>query len=154
MISTYKKNKGFTIIELLIVIVVIGILATIGFVAYGNVTKSARDSDRQADAGNIAKKAEEGYAKDGQYPADVAALVALGGLDGKTTTSPKGGSLTDGGTTGTTCDTSAPTSGSDSTGDFYCYSVTDSGDKMAVGYWSEADGAVVYVTGVNNDNVN
>ena len=51
MISLRKENKGFTIIELLIVIVVIGILAAIGFVAYGNVTKSARDSDRQADAG-------------------------------------------------------------------------------------------------------
>ncbi len=53
-----NNKKGFTIIELLIVIVVIGILAAIGFVAYGNVTKSARDSDRQADASAISKKAE------------------------------------------------------------------------------------------------
>ena len=34
MISRQKDTKGFTIIELLIVIVVIGILAAIGFVAW------------------------------------------------------------------------------------------------------------------------
>jgi len=148
MISTYKKNKGFTIIELLIVIVVIGILATIGFVAYGNVTKSARDSDRQADAGNIAKKAEEGYAKDGQYPADIAGIQALGGLDTKTTTSPSNIVWQDGGNTVSTC-TNAPTSKAN---DHYCYSVTTDRTQMSVGYWDEANNAAVYITGVNNNN--
>lgn len=148
MISTYKKNKGFTIIELLIVIVVIGILATIGFVAYGNVTKSARDSDRQADAGNLAKKAEEGYAKNGVYPADTAAVIALGGLDSKTTTSPSNKAFQSGGNTGTTC-SPAPDSKAN---DFYCYSVTSDGTKMAVGYWNEANNSAVYITGVNNNN--
>lgn len=38
------SNKGFTIVELLIVIVVIGILAAIVIVAYGGITKTAQQN--------------------------------------------------------------------------------------------------------------
>ena len=47
------KQKGFTIVELLIVIVVIGILAAISIVAYNNVTQKARDDQRITDVRNI-----------------------------------------------------------------------------------------------------
>lgn len=47
------KQKGFTIVELLIVIVVIAILAAISIVAYNGVTQRARDNERQSDARNI-----------------------------------------------------------------------------------------------------
>lgn len=43
-----KRFKGFTIVELLIVIVVIGILATITIVAYNNVTTRADNARRMA----------------------------------------------------------------------------------------------------------
>jgi prepilin-type N-terminal cleavage/methylation domain-containing protein len=42
-----KRNNGFTIVELLIVIVVIGILAAITMVAFTNMQQRARDSRRQ-----------------------------------------------------------------------------------------------------------
>lgn len=42
----HKRHKGFTIVELLIVIVVIGILATITVVAYNNITQRADNSRR------------------------------------------------------------------------------------------------------------
>jgi len=140
------NQKGFTIIELLIVIVVIGILAAIGFVAYGNVTKSARDSDRQADASALAKKAEEFYAGNGIYPT-LAELTAQDGIDAKTTTSPSGNALGNGGTTIGSCTTAPVTKAADA----YCYTVLADGTQMSVGYWNEKDGATaVYITGVNN----
>ena len=45
MISS-NKTKGFTLVELLIVIVVIAILAAISIVAYNGVTNKARDDER------------------------------------------------------------------------------------------------------------
>jgi prepilin-type N-terminal cleavage/methylation domain-containing protein len=146
MISLRKETKGFTIIELLIVIVVIGILAAIGFVAYGNVTKSARDSDRQADASALAKKAEEYYASNGQYPADFATLGAMEGVDAKTTTSPSGRAAVDGGATLGAC-TTEPTSKAT---DEYCYIVVADQSQMEIRYWNENGNTTESITGVNN----
>lgn len=140
------KQKGFTIIELMIVILVIGILATIGFVAYGNVTKSSRDSDRQSDASSIAKKAEEYHAENGEYPHDVAAITAMSGIDTTVTNSPSGNALQDGGTTISSC-TTVPNSKAN---DHYCYAVTADYSQMSVGYWDESSNTPTYITGVNN----
>jgi prepilin-type N-terminal cleavage/methylation domain-containing protein len=49
------KQSGFTLVELLIVIVVIAILAAITVVAYNGVQQRARDSRRKSDVGAIAK---------------------------------------------------------------------------------------------------
>lgn len=54
----YKQRSnitGFTIVELLIVIVVIGILAAITIVAYNNVQQRTRDSIRAQDMDSIKK---------------------------------------------------------------------------------------------------
>jgi type IV pilus assembly protein PilA len=141
-----NQQKGFTIIELLIVIVVIGILAAIGFVAYGNVTKSARDSDREADAGSIAKKAEEIYSEKGQYPADIAEIAALDGIDAKTLTSPNGRAAVDGGATLGSCTTEPVSVATDE----YCYIVTTDQAQMEVRHWDESENITKSITGVNN----
>lgn len=72
------KEKGFTIVELLIVIVVIGVLAAIVIVAYNGITNSAKDSSFLSDAQNLAKIAEVVNANTGAYPtgATPAALEA------------------------------------------------------------------------------
>lgn len=63
-----QKSKGFTIVELLIVIVVISILAAITAVAYNGLQQRARDSDRRQGIATI-KKALELYKVDnGGYP--------------------------------------------------------------------------------------
>jgi prepilin-type N-terminal cleavage/methylation domain-containing protein len=50
-----KVQKGFTIVELLVVIVVIAILAAITIVAYNGIQSQARDSARKSDLAAIAK---------------------------------------------------------------------------------------------------
>lgn len=50
-----KSTSGFTIVELLIVIVVIAILAAISIVSYTGIQQSARDSKRKSDLELIVK---------------------------------------------------------------------------------------------------
>lgn len=50
-----KSNSGFTIVELLIVIVVIAILAAIATISYNGIQSRSKDSQRKVDTANIAK---------------------------------------------------------------------------------------------------
>ncbi len=50
-----SSRGGFTIVELLIVVVVVGILAAITVVAFGNIQQRARDAARLQDAKSIEK---------------------------------------------------------------------------------------------------
>jgi len=63
------KRTGFTIVELLIVIVVIAILAAITIVAFRGVTTRAVDSGRATDINSIAKALELYYVDNGYFPA-------------------------------------------------------------------------------------
>lgn len=63
-----KRANGFTIVELLIVIVVVGVLAAISIVAYNNVAAKARDSQRAQDIKTISKALEMYYLDHGAYP--------------------------------------------------------------------------------------
>ncbi|HAC56024.1 TPA: type II secretion system protein GspG, partial [Candidatus Saccharibacteria bacterium] len=69
MVSLKQRQSGFTIVELLIVIVIIGILATLVIVTFSGVQQRARDSERKTDINAIAGQLEAAYAKTGTYPA-------------------------------------------------------------------------------------
>ncbi len=73
LLPHFSGNRGFTIVELLIVIVVIGILAAIVIVAYNGVTNSANATKAKSNAGALQKKAEAYYSDvnggNGLYPA-------------------------------------------------------------------------------------
>lgn len=71
------KQKGFTIVELLIVIVVIGILAAVVIVAYNGIQNRAFDSAVQADLKNIANKMRMYETVNGTYPIGSAQLATL-----------------------------------------------------------------------------
>lgn len=68
MVSLKNKNKGFTIVELLIVIVVIGILATLVIVTFTGIQQKARNSQRQTDINAVDSHVEAFYAQYGFYP--------------------------------------------------------------------------------------
>lgn len=63
-----SNNTGFTIVELLIVIVVIGILAAITIVAFNGVQDKARDASAKSGATQAYKKLEAYKALNGAYP--------------------------------------------------------------------------------------
>lgn len=73
----YSKQKGFTIVELLIVVVVIGILAAIVIVAYNGVTNNANDSSVQSDLSKIGKKIQGFYSTYGRWPQGTTDLTSL-----------------------------------------------------------------------------
>lgn len=64
-----RLNKGFTIVELLIVIVVIGILAAITVVSYNGISDRATDARIQNDIRQVYGLIEAYAAQNGSYPA-------------------------------------------------------------------------------------
>lgn len=63
-----KERLGFTIVELLIVVVVIAILAAISAVAYSGIQKRALISTAKSDLANIGKQMQLFHAEKGVYP--------------------------------------------------------------------------------------
>jgi prepilin-type N-terminal cleavage/methylation domain-containing protein len=71
MISLKKRNfnnRGFTIVELLIVIVVIGILALLVITTYSGIQAKARNSQRQTDIQSVQTQLEAFFSQNGYYP--------------------------------------------------------------------------------------
>ena len=72
-----KKSRGFTIVELLVVIVVIGILAAITIVSYTGITSRAKASQAQSNANSVAQVANiyNSDAANTGFPANAAAIT-------------------------------------------------------------------------------
>ena len=68
MISLKKSNQGFTIVELLIVIVVIGILALLVITTYSGIQAKARNSKRSSDVKSLQTQIEAYFSQNGYYP--------------------------------------------------------------------------------------
>lgn len=75
-----KKDKGFTLVELLIVIVILGILATVTVFAVGGITERGQTSACSADRKTLEVAVEAYFAQNNAYPADADALVTAGFL--------------------------------------------------------------------------
>ena len=73
-----KKAHGFTIVELLIVIVVIAILAAISIVAYTGIQNRTYDSTVKSELANFAKKLElVRVDRDGSYPTTLTSAMGF-----------------------------------------------------------------------------
>ena len=118
-----RINKGFTIIELLIVIVIIGILVAITAVSYTGITNGANTATAQSNANAVKKKATACHAKNGgTWPA----ATAIASCDGGGISLPTGVSVV-AATTIATADTA----------------IAAAGQKTIVG-WNESTGTAYY----------
>jgi prepilin-type N-terminal cleavage/methylation domain-containing protein len=72
-----SKQAGFTIVELLIVIVVIGILAAITIVAYNGVTSRAQDTALKTDVANASRQMQLAYVDAGAYSTTFPSTVKI-----------------------------------------------------------------------------
>jgi prepilin-type N-terminal cleavage/methylation domain-containing protein len=68
------SNQGFTIVELLIVVVVIAILAAITIVSYNGITSRANASSAKSTAASLQKKIELYNTEVGNYPVNLTDL--------------------------------------------------------------------------------
>ena len=74
-----KKQRAFTLLELLIVMIILALLAGLGLMAFGTIQKKSRDSRRKQDLINISKSLETYYNDWGTYPdSDNGAIVGCG----------------------------------------------------------------------------
>lgn len=73
-IKLLKKQGGFTLLELLIVIVIIGILALLIIPNITSAPKKARDTQRKTDITAVRKALEEYYVSNSVYPGGSGAL--------------------------------------------------------------------------------
>jgi len=85
-IKSLKSDKGFTIVELLIVIVVIAILAAITIVAYNGIQTRAKATAAQSAANALDKKVETYNAINSQYPTVTGTITGSGVQNLVTTT--------------------------------------------------------------------
>lgn len=83
-------NRGFTIVELLIVVVVIAILTVIAIVAYTDFSRRAYESRAMSELSAISRAVRLYYADRGHYPEDVVRNIPVSIFDYSGSESPPG----------------------------------------------------------------
>jgi len=86
MFKMVKNKKGFTLIELMIVVAIVGILAAIAIPAYIDYTIRARITEITAGYDALATALSEYHASNGYFPTVGGAGIALGDLAAVTST--------------------------------------------------------------------
>lgn len=114
-----RQKQGFTIVELLIVVVVIAILAAITIVAYNGIQNRANDTAVKSDVSSFAKKIELVKVSGDTYPASLSSLTGF---------------------------KASQSSYASSRNNFY-YCISPTADRFALGVISKSGEAYLYVSG-------
>lgn len=78
MQSDFRKQKGFTLVEVLAVLIIVAILAGVGTPIYLNYIKTARAADAQTTISAIVTANKINFQKTGSYLNDLEALRKAG----------------------------------------------------------------------------
>ena len=151
MLNQIRKERGFTIIELLIVIAIIGILATLVLTNFRGAQAKGRDTVRQNDINSMYQKLEEYYNDEGSYPTATFDTTLFPGIDEGAFDDPDGNAVSQSTpSTATTTPSDPYTAGTKPTGAQYTYAGydcsgttagTDTCAKYVLYAWSEAGSA-------------
>jgi prepilin-type N-terminal cleavage/methylation domain-containing protein len=139
-INLKNKERGFTIVELLIVIVVIGILAAITIVAYNGVQNRARTTTNQANAGELRDKAEVYAADTGNGTWGTATVLEGLAASDTAALSPKLKGLLN-----EAAPTTDPTSTTTAVISYTLCPTTGTATGAKIGYWDHVAGAARYL---------
>jgi len=75
----HKGSKGFTLIELMIVVAIIGILAAIAIPKFANLIRKSSEGASKGNLGSIRSALSIYYGDmEGQYPSDMGSLTVAG----------------------------------------------------------------------------
>lgn len=67
---TTRKQQGFTLIEVVLVLAIGGLVFLLAFLAFQQVSINRRDTQRRSDAARFVAELQNYYSNTGQYPTD------------------------------------------------------------------------------------
>ena len=138
-------QRGFTIVELLIVIVVIAILAGITIVAYAGITNRAQQSKIQGTATNVLGVTEAYNAEYGYYPPLAASGTGALALYNGSTKIPTGITIVKDASTEVISSASTPSTGAPTLA-YTCFTICATSTGGRITYWDPINGLqAIYV---------